>query len=452
MMKTSIMIIFICIYCSAFFTIAELKKKESKHRLTKRGAFSLPSMVNVLITSSFRMRTDFANNELQSAGEVALLVVGSIPVIGDIIRLFTDRPNQRYDIERGLREINGNLKVLNNNIKKIGIKVEELSKKIDLSVLKNQVATDKREISNCYEDFLLFLPNPLSRAEQDRLKNCYSKFSYIRQIGSILKNDKLTFMQKPIFDQIIEVTGYCDGERIKDVFGFLLGIYIEGCIALITSEVLEYGEESTTFKDECVTTLRVSTNVLKDIFFSCKKVPCNKYIQVMTDILKANQTSVIELQLQAVFPWFKFVIVSLRRGKSSGIALYNLHVFNYIALSSSGYVYRVIIWSTYYFFIYNFGDTYGVGYKENEVEYMYNGQYLIETTTNGLTMLQGFFANIHMIPPICNHDVNHDIDSNIKDLQSQNNKSIPGWSIALIVISAVIALIIAFCIYQCCRN
>lgn len=218
MMKTSILIFYIYIYCSAFFIIAELKGKESKHRLSKRDAFSIPSTVDLLITHSFRMQKYFANNEMQSAGDVALKFVQSFPVIGDIIRLFTESPYHQYDIERGLREVNENLKVLNINIKKIGIKVEELSKTIDLSVMKNQVATDKREISNFFEDFLLFLPNPTSRAQQDRLKNCYSKFSYVRQIGSILKNDKQTFMQKPIFDQIIGITGYCDGERVKDVF------------------------------------------------------------------------------------------------------------------------------------------------------------------------------------------------------------------------------------------
>lgn len=86
------------------------------------------------------------------------------------------------------------------------------------------------------------------------------------------------------------------------------------------------------------------------------------------------------------------------------------------------------------------------------MDFIYNGHNLCETTTNGLTILEGYTNNIKRFQPICNHDVNSDIDSSMKDLQSQNNSSLPGWSIALIVISSVIVLIIAFCIYRCCRD
>ncbi|CAC5378259.1 unnamed protein product [Mytilus coruscus] len=454
-MKTSILILHIL--CSSTLTLTELKGKESKHKIAKRNAQALQIAIDQLIKTSADLKTAYVNNDLETAGDVGLTLVESMPIIGDIVHVLNNNPDPSFDFKSGLITINDNLKVLNTKIKKIGVRVEELSKTIDLSVIKNQVATDKREISNCYADLLLFLPNPLSNAEQDRLIDCYSKFSYVRQVGGILRNDKLTFMQKPIFDQIIDITGYCDGARIEDVFGFLLGIYIEGCTALITSEVLKYGNKSTTYRVECKTTIQASRNLLIEILINCKLESCSKYIQAMTNMLKMDQASNIESQLKAIFPWFNFVIVMLRKEVSSGIALYNLHVFNYLTLSSSDVVYRVLIWAPTANSTTSGDNTYGVGYKENEMEFIYNGINLHKTTINGLTQLTGFHDNISYFQTFCSRDVNiadSEVGTNIKDLPSilQTDTSFAGWKIAVIIISLVILLVVIVCCIKCCRN
>lgn len=208
---------------------------------------------------------------MKSAGDVGLVLVESVPILCDIVQFLDENPDQIINVENGLKTINENIKVLDETIKNIGTRVDMLSLKIDLSVIKNQVATDKREISNCFEDFSLFLQNPSSKAEQDRLKQCYYKLSYVRQIGHILSNDELTFMQQPIFNQIIKLTGHCDGGRIRDVFGYLLGLYIEGCTALVTSEMFMYGNESVETKDECRLTIQTARVTLDDIFKKCEK-------------------------------------------------------------------------------------------------------------------------------------------------------------------------------------
>lgn len=456
-MKTSILIL--NILCMISTTFSEQKGRDSMHKIDKRNAAVLKLALDQLIKTSANLKTAYANNDLQSAGDVALSLVESIPIIGDIVYLLTNNPETSFDFESALTVINDNLKVLNANIKKIGIKVEDLSKTIDLSVIKNQVATDKREISNCYADFLLFLPNPTLKAEQDRLKHCYSKFSYVRQIGNILINDKLTFMQKPIFDQILEITGYCDGKRINDVFGFLLGIYIEGCTALMTSEVLTYGNKSTTFKNECKTTIQASRKTHAEIVMNCTMELYNKHIPTMTNILKTDHASSIESSLQTIFPWFNFVIVTLQKRISSGIALYNLKVFNYLTLISNDIVYRVLIWSPRTNDTNSGNYTYGVGYNEKEVEFVYNGKNLHKTTINGLTQLTGYHDNVRKFQVICNREVNTDdkeVGTDIKDLPTNLREftSLSGWKIALITISMVIIfLLLVFCIYiRCCRN
>lgn len=454
-MQTSISIFHIlCLGCVTSFAF---EGKEPKHKIAKRNAAVLQVAIDQLIQTSSNLKTAYADNDLQTAGDVALTLVESLPVIGDIVYLLTNNPDPSYDFESGLTRINDNLKVLNTNIKEIGKRVEELSKTIDISVIKNQVATDKREISNCYADLLLFLQNPLSKAETDRLMYCYSKFSYVRQIGSILRNDKLTFMQMPIFDQIIDKTGYCDGQRIQNIFGFLLGIYIEGCTAMMTSEVLIYGNTSTTYKEECKTTLKSAVNFLLNLYDRCKKEMCTKYIHVLITIFKTYQTSSIKSQLITKFPWFKFVMVKLRKRVSSGIALYNLHVYNYLTLSSSDVVYSVLIWLPDTHYTHSGRYTYGVGYKEYEADYVYNGNNLHKTTLFGLTQLTGKHDNIHKFPSICSRDVTTPdigVRNDIQDLPSNlvSENSFAGWKTALIIICLIISLVLIFCLYKWYRR
>ncbi|XP_071135373.1 uncharacterized protein [Mytilus edulis] len=447
-------ILFATIWYSFSYEFTE-HNKDTNHDIKRRGIVLVQAAIAQLAETSSSLKTAYANNELQSAGNVALVLVEAVPVLGDIVYLLAEKPDSIFDIESGLTTINDNLKVLNTNIKNIGVRVDELAKKIDLSVIKNQVATDKREISNCYADLLLFLQNPIPKAEQDRIKNCYSKSAYIRQIGSILSNDKLTFMQNPIFDQIIDITGYCDWERIQDVYGFLLGIYIEGCTALITSEVLKYGNESITFKDECKTTIQGALHIQTQLFKNCKMDPCSKYVEVMINMLKSDPASDIKLQLQKSFPWFNFVIVSLRQGFSSGIALNNIRVFNLVTLSSSAVVNRVLIWSPDNNTGFSGQDRYGIEYKENKVESVFNGMNLLKTSKNGLTNMFGFRSNWSILESVCNRNFNtddqteSDVASDIKDLLlSDHNVSLPGWAIALIVVVLIIAVVVGFCIYK----
>ncbi|CAC5380046.1 unnamed protein product [Mytilus coruscus] len=305
-MKT-LVLVFIVIFSSLICTCTSLKQDtEIEIYRPKRSGFVLEIAIKQLIETFSNLRTAFAHNKLKSAGDVGLVLVETVPILGDIVHFLNENPDQIINVENGLKTINDNLKVLDETIKNIGTRVDMLSLKIDLSVIKNQVATDKREISNCFADFSLFLQNPSSKAEQDRLKQCYSKFSYVSQIGHILSNNELTFMQQPIFNQIIKLTGYCDGGRIQDVFGYLLGLYIEGCTALITSEMLMYGNESVETKDECRRTIQTARINLNDILKKCERESCEKYIPVLTYALKSDQVSTIKSKLKSSFPWFNW--------------------------------------------------------------------------------------------------------------------------------------------------
>lgn len=91
---------------------------------------------------------------MQSADDVALSFVDSIPILDNLVYLFTEDPDPTFDV--CLTTFNNTLIVLNENIEQIGTKVDQLSRTIYLSVIQNQVATDKREISNCFMNFSLY--------------------------------------------------------------------------------------------------------------------------------------------------------------------------------------------------------------------------------------------------------------------------------------------------------
>lgn len=136
---------------------------------------------------------------------------------------------------------------------------------------------------------------------------------------------------------------------------------------MITSEVLTYGNISTTYKDECKTTIQTANDTLNEIFNNCQMESCNKFILVMNYRLKAEPASSIKSQLQVSFPWFIFVVVTLPKSVSSGFVLYENEIFNYITLSNNGVAYRIIIWSSDTNTHISGNYPYGIGYKETDM-------------------------------------------------------------------------------------
>ncbi|VDI03817.1 Hypothetical predicted protein, partial [Mytilus galloprovincialis] len=134
-MKTSIFILLVI--CSLVYTSNGLKR-ERKHDIFrfKRNAV-LEIAVYQLIDTSSNLKEAFANNELQSAGDVGLEIIKSIPIFDDIVHLLSENPDPTFDVESALKTINENFKILDEKIKNIRTRVDTLSIKIDLSVIKN---------------------------------------------------------------------------------------------------------------------------------------------------------------------------------------------------------------------------------------------------------------------------------------------------------------------------
>ncbi|CAC5379162.1 unnamed protein product [Mytilus coruscus] len=243
---------------------------------------------------------------------------------------------------------------------------------------------------------------------------------------------------------------------MQDVFGYLVGLYIEGCTALITSEMLMYGNRSVETKNECRLTIQTAAVKLDDIFKKCERESCEKYVPVLTNTLKSDTVSKKKSKLKSSFPWFNFALITLRKPTSSGIALSNIHIVNHWTLSSQGVIYRVLMWSLKNDSKSPGSHTYGIEYNDNEVEYLYNGMNLHNKTLNGRTKLSGFLNDSSTSNSFCNRDINveYQLHNGIGDdfEKYQNiNLTIPGWTIAVIGISLLSSFLIGFIVCKC-RN
>ncbi|VDI20748.1 Hypothetical predicted protein [Mytilus galloprovincialis] len=80
-----------------------------------------------------------------------------------------------------------------------------------------------------------------------------------------------------------------------------MGIYIEGCLSLLTSETLIYGNDSTTYEDECKSTLQTTQKILATLFENCKLEPCDRYLEVMTKSLELEKAAEVPSELKIRF-------------------------------------------------------------------------------------------------------------------------------------------------------
>lgn len=163
---TYLILIHLCLCCHSEKSNIETTNKDREKR---SGTLILQAALSQIASTTSELSSAYSNKELQSVGDVALSIVKSIPIVGDIVGILTSNPEEKVKIVAELTSINNNLAVLNREIINVGSLVNKLSKQLDLSLIQKQVAADVREITNCHSNFLLFLEKPTMIAEQDRL-------------------------------------------------------------------------------------------------------------------------------------------------------------------------------------------------------------------------------------------------------------------------------------------
>lgn len=417
------------------------------HSREKRGipaTIATKVAVQQILGTTQNLKSSFVNGEIHDIGDFAIAMIESMPIVNDIVSLFTNNPSDTADIQTTLNSINNHLETFNSDINNIEEKVEQLLQRLDLSVIQNQVAGDRREIKSCHTDFLLFLEQPGNKADSDRLISCYDKFSYTREIGGILNNEKVTFSQKALFDQIIDNSGYCNGTEIINVFRYLFGIYIDGCNAITAAESLKYNATSTTLKDECTTTINSTKTFFSTLYELCSAQSCTDFEQPLVSVLRETDINISIDIFNETFPWFHFSIFSFDDGRHINEEFFDGQI-NRLVLKKEGYIFRTVLWLTFKNQYTHGAFQYGLKFDKNALQDQYNGLNLIVYQSSDTTAYVGF------------HQSNNTLQTECKLVFNDEKQIVPKpdpiklsiGAIVGIVIGSVVGLIILCCAVCC---
>lgn len=427
---------------------------------------SLESIVNVLVTTSSELKDLFGvgGNDLSDSGDLILDLLDNIPYVGRVIAFI-----QKGAILRGIAQINSNLKIIQQQIKTIGNKVDQILHALQLSIFQKQVAEDIREIENCYKSFLLYVRESAGQSERDRLIQCSGAISNLREIGRILNDETVTFLQKPLFPEIIELIGHCDGKKINDVFNYLLGLYSQGCTAIIAAETLKYNGSSDTVHRECTKVIKQSLRHIRLLYDSCKVQSCNKMVKVIEKIEKASDIVQLGNTLHITFPWFHFVVLQFNQQDIANVKFFG-GTLNRLILPYTGYVKSIIMWAEYKSVPLKTEPNlyeYGVEYTKTSLSSNFDQLNLTLRFLpgSGQIGLIGNFPRIYenKISPECirgnnaSRSRNDNDDKYIKSYKQTKTFlytiiEMPIWEFITIIVSIILFCLISGCIIRCYRK
>lgn len=449
------LILQICICLDLIHTLDAQRLNPKSIKGTFRGRRASTSRTEIISAAlekisaaTSNLKSAYSNNELQNAGDVAYTIIKSIPVVGDIVSILTSNPDNNVDIESSIIGIHDNLQRINEEIISTGAKVIQISKQLDLSLIQTQVADDVRQIRDCHSNFLLFLKKPTMKPEQERLIKCYDKFGYTREIGNILNEEKLTFSQKPLFVQIIENIGYCNGSQIQSVFKYLLGIYIEGCTSTVAAEALKYNQSSSTYEEECKRTINKSQAHLTSVFKMCSLISCEKVYKVIGEIALQSNISNMSYGLKETFPWFFFTTLFFNVEVESNVKFYDGKL-NRLVLTSKNDVHRVVLWQSFTNKKSKGDFQFGVEYNEDSYRDSFNYISLIFVRGSKRSSFIGFHRPNESTSIECSKTM--DVGDLGRQVISEND-TLSKVAIAMIVLGCIaFILLVALCTY-CCRR
>lgn len=251
------------------------------------------------------MYESLRNEKDITAPIVIVKLVQNIPVIGEIVKLFTD---QSSDISQQLATVKKELNVLSENQDEIIKGIKSLRVEIEFLQIKNEIFTQSVYINSCFEDFNNFLRQPNVKSRQDALRKCADTIiPELRLMEDLLKENKYT----KVFEHIILNDKLCNVSNIMQMHKYLFSLYVTGCEAVITSEAIEYNGFSTHMLEECNGNLMDIDDHLKQIFDRCTQDHCDGVISILNSSILLNidkHTKVIWQDVTSHFPWFYFQI------------------------------------------------------------------------------------------------------------------------------------------------
>ena len=301
-----ILLILHWISCGQGIKVLTSKQKISRER---RASFAV---IGLLGEFTSRLKDNFDGKTITSTEGVVLEIFKALPVVGDIAALFHDDSKDfEQDVLDGLKELSVKLEELSTEIISIKDKITNIPHIIQISLIQKQVAEDAREINTCFIDYEKFLQNPSGSAEKYRILQCFDKIAYLRDIAGVLQGNVVTFENRPLFNEVINKRGYCNGSEIITIFKYIYGLFLKGCASMAMAERLKFND-SYLYLTECTTTNENIYSYLRNLYTSCLNMKlCGKSTEkiLLTDILRSNtDVNSIHTELSTLLPWYYTIV------------------------------------------------------------------------------------------------------------------------------------------------
>lgn len=310
----------------------------------------ISTAVTALETTIERANTvsdSLKNDNDITPGDVILSFIETIPVVGDIIRLFKGQDED--ETKEIMNKILSQLNTLSQLQGETLVFLQNLDNKINLVVLKNQIATSSKVINSCYTDLIHFLKNPSSLADTERFLKCYySVMAEVRHIGRILEEKEFSLESPKLFSYIIRQDGYCNGTNIVNTYKYLFGLYYLGCETAVLSEAVKYGNTSRTFSSECLTSIKDIEKHMINIYSVCTRDKCDRVIGVLESVIKSHYNKTIERtagEILVRLPWFSFAIFKFDRNPNGRMTPGDF-LPSYVTIHH-GHTYFIILWTPF---------------------------------------------------------------------------------------------------------
>lgn len=327
--------------------------------------------------------------------DIILSYVETIPVIGDIMGLITGNLD---DIDEVILEnIQSQLDALSNLQKTALHFLQNLHNKINLVVLKNQIASSSKVINSCYMDLTHFLQNSKSEPEKDRFLQCYdSIMAEVRHLGRILKEEEFTLESPKLFTYIISQDGFCNGTKIVNTYKYLFGLFFLGCETAVLSEAVKYGNISKTLFNECITHINEIEMHMREIYDICIGDSCNQVINVLSSVIQTYKDKDINKtagEISTRLPWFSFTLFKFMKNPKEEITG---NFLPSIVTIHHGYTHFIIVWTPYQTLI-NPDDSSLSFILEFETAYFesdYRGMNITRSLASKRGVVIGYFSHV----------------------------------------------------------
>jgi len=218
-----------------------------------------------------------------------------------------------------LDTITEDLKLMSDNVLVSGHNVHDILSRFQLSDIQHKITKSLKEMSSCNSRLISFLQNPSSLDRTLQIVNCYDNINFIRTIGEVLTNNTDKPLSNPLFGEIINQAGYCNGSELLTVFHYLLGAYVEGCVTMVIAEAVKYNTTYSEVRDKCIATLNDALYMRGNLFTKCRKEACTNIATNLQALAENSDTGIFGDQLQKMYPWFHFVVLRFRKNSKPDV-------------------------------------------------------------------------------------------------------------------------------------